>query len=272
MAFSFLHCADLHLGSPFLGLALKDEALAARFAAASREAFSALVDAALAEKVAFVLIAGDVYDGEWRDTSIGLFFNREMGRLARAGIPVYLVRGNHDAASEVTKSITLPRSVHEFPSNRARWADVVVDCTGLDTEASILSAVEGSLDASVRAAEGRAMAVRISLSGPTALHDAINADPHHWQTEVQGAAHRLHEDVWLEKLQLQTRPLESEQTGPTDFDIAPLIDEVAQDAEVLRLLTAELDEIRSRHAFTDLAPLIEDARALLLGRLRAGGA
>src|ERR1700730_2668309 len=57
--FSFLHAADLHLGSPFEGLSLKDEELARRFAAASREAFRALVDAALAEKVAFVVIGGD---------------------------------------------------------------------------------------------------------------------------------------------------------------------------------------------------------------------
>ena len=39
MNFRFLHAADLHLGSPFLGLAQKDEDVAARFAKASRSAF-----------------------------------------------------------------------------------------------------------------------------------------------------------------------------------------------------------------------------------------
>ena len=58
----------------------------------------------------FVLIAGDIYDGDWKDTSIGLFFNRELSRLDRAGINVYLVKGNHDAESVVTKSVTLPGS------------------------------------------------------------------------------------------------------------------------------------------------------------------
>ena len=86
----------------------------------SWEAFRSLVDAALAEKVAFVVIAGDVYDGEWRDASIGLFFNRELARLDRAGIGVFLLKGNHDAESVVTKSITLPPNVREFQSRAAQ--------------------------------------------------------------------------------------------------------------------------------------------------------
>lgn len=119
MAFRFLHAADLHLGSPFSGLALKDAGIAERFAAASRTAFSALVSRAIAEEVAFVLIAGDVFDGDWRDLSIGLFFARELARLTRANIPVFLVKGNHDAESVVTKRLTLPAGVHVFPSARA---------------------------------------------------------------------------------------------------------------------------------------------------------
>jgi exonuclease SbcD len=73
MSFTFLHAADLHLGSPLIGLTLKDESLARRFASASRDAFSDLVTRAVELKVAFVVIAGDVYDGDWRDTSIGLY-------------------------------------------------------------------------------------------------------------------------------------------------------------------------------------------------------
>jgi DNA repair exonuclease SbcCD nuclease subunit len=118
MDFTFLHAADLHLGSPFVGLAGRDEALARRFAAAGRDAFHALVDRALDEEVAFVVIAGDVYDGAWKDTAIGLFFNREVARLARAGIGVFLVAGNHDAASVVTSAIALPERVHRFPTGR----------------------------------------------------------------------------------------------------------------------------------------------------------
>ena len=117
-SFSFIHAADLHLGSPFQGLALKDAAVAAVFVEASRKAFSTLVGLAIERQVDFFVIAGDVYDGDWKDNKIGLFFNREMARLERAGIPVYLLRGNHDAASVITKTITLPANVHEFPTGK----------------------------------------------------------------------------------------------------------------------------------------------------------
>ena len=84
MNFTFLHCADIHLGSPMSGLALKDGAVAEKFAAACRESFADLVTRAIEAKVAFVLIAGDLYDGDWQDNGIGLFFNRQAARLARA--------------------------------------------------------------------------------------------------------------------------------------------------------------------------------------------
>ena len=86
MSFQFLHAADLHLGSPLLGLAQKDGDVAARFARASRDAFEHLVTRALEEEVAFAVIAGDVFDGDWKDASIGLFFNRQLARLANRGV------------------------------------------------------------------------------------------------------------------------------------------------------------------------------------------
>jgi DNA repair exonuclease SbcCD nuclease subunit len=64
MAFSFIHAADLHLGSPLVGITAREPELAPRLAAASRDAFAALVDQAIARQVAFVVVAGDVYDGE----------------------------------------------------------------------------------------------------------------------------------------------------------------------------------------------------------------
>lgn len=117
-SFSFIHAADLHLGSPFQGLAMKDAAIADLFMEASRRAFSALVDQAVERQVDFFLVAGDVYDGDWKDNKIGLFFNREVARLERAGIPVFLLKGNHDAESVITRTITLPKNVREFPVNK----------------------------------------------------------------------------------------------------------------------------------------------------------
>ena len=118
MNFRFLHAADLHLGSPFLGLAQKDEDVAARFAKASRSAFEDLVTKALEEGVSFVVIAGDVFDGEWKDASIALFLNRQLARLSNRGIPTFFLRGNHDAESLVAKSLTWSDKVFEFSTRR----------------------------------------------------------------------------------------------------------------------------------------------------------
>lgn len=119
MRFSFLHAADLHLGSPLLGLGFKDAGLARQFAAASRQAFSGLVTFAIEKSVAFVIIAGDCFDGDWKDSSIGLFFNRELARLDRAKIPVFLLKGNHDAESIISKNPTWPQNVKQFPAKKA---------------------------------------------------------------------------------------------------------------------------------------------------------
>ncbi len=77
-------------------------------AACTRRAFRNLVDLAITEDVAFLLIAGDLYDADWKDHGTGLFFAAEMRRLGR---PCVVVRGNHDSTSQVTKTLQLPENV-----------------------------------------------------------------------------------------------------------------------------------------------------------------
>ena len=108
----FLHAADLHLDSPLRGLDRYDGAPVDEARGATRRAFDNLVAAALDYKVDFVVIAGDLYDGDWPDHNTGLFFIRGVTRLAEEGIAVVLVRGNHDAASRLTKALRLPKNVH----------------------------------------------------------------------------------------------------------------------------------------------------------------
>lgn len=115
----FIHTADIHLDSPLRGLAAYEGAPATHLRTATRGAFVRLIDAAIDEKVDFVVIAGDLYDGDWRDYNTGLFFCREMARLDRAGIPVFVVYGNHDAESEITRRLPLPANVQVFSSRTA---------------------------------------------------------------------------------------------------------------------------------------------------------
>ncbi|MQP64890.1 DNA repair exonuclease [Niveispirillum sp. SYP-B3756] len=115
----FLHAADIHLDSPLLGLAGRAGARADELVGATRRALVRLVDAALAEPVAFLIIAGDLYDGDWRDFMTGLFFAGQMARLERANIPVIILRGNHDAESLMTKQLSLPGNVRVFSARKA---------------------------------------------------------------------------------------------------------------------------------------------------------
>ena len=117
-SFRFLHAADIHLDSPLKGLAGLDGSAAERIRTATREALDRLVGLAIEEQVAFLIIAGDLYDGDWRDYKTGLFFVSQMGRLHEAGIPVYLLYGNHDAESQITRRLTLPDNVRVFGSRK----------------------------------------------------------------------------------------------------------------------------------------------------------
>jgi DNA repair exonuclease SbcCD nuclease subunit len=115
----FVHAADIHLDSPLCGLDRYDGVPVELFRGATRKALAALVDLCLDERADFLLLAGDVYDGNWKDYRTGLHFGAEMARLKAGGIPVFLVRGNHDAESEITRHLRLPDNVHPFPTGRA---------------------------------------------------------------------------------------------------------------------------------------------------------
>jgi exonuclease SbcD len=95
--FRFIHAADLHLDSPLIGLVRKSEDCAARLDDASRRAFDNLVALAIEEDCRLIVIAGDIFDGQWRDYRTGLFFADRMRRLSQASVRVIIIAGNHDA-------------------------------------------------------------------------------------------------------------------------------------------------------------------------------
>lgn len=110
----FVHAADLHIDSPLLGLERYEGAPAERVRQATRTAFRRVVDVCLAERANFLLLAGDVFDGDWRDANTGLFFVKELARLREVGCHALLLRGNHDHALTQTLLYRLPDFVHAF--------------------------------------------------------------------------------------------------------------------------------------------------------------
>jgi DNA repair exonuclease SbcCD nuclease subunit len=114
----FIHAADIHLDSPLIGLSAYPDAPVEMLRTATRDAFTNLITEAIEQQVDFVVIAGDLYDGTWKDHNTGIYFCREMGKLKKAGIPVYVLFGNHDAESEMTKKLQMPDNVFTFESRK----------------------------------------------------------------------------------------------------------------------------------------------------------
>jgi exonuclease SbcD len=127
--FQFLHAADIHLDSPMRGLEADLDAPVQLLREATRRAFCNLVCMAIEEKVAFVLIAGDLYDGDWQDYRTGLFLIDQVRKLTEAGIPLVIVSGNHDAASVITRQLRLPERVTRLPYDRC--GRIVLDEPGV---------------------------------------------------------------------------------------------------------------------------------------------
>ena len=122
-----LHTADVHLDSPLRSLALRNVDLRDTVAAASRAAFSRLIDFALSEQVAALLIAGDLFDGKERSARTGAFLTTELDRLRLVGIKVFYIKGNHDAENPITGTLDLPDNVHVFDARggKVKLADDV---------------------------------------------------------------------------------------------------------------------------------------------------
>lgn len=110
----FIHTADTHLDSPLHRLEVYGGAPVEEIRQASRRAFENLIDLTIDEAVDFLLIAGDLFDGDWRDYNTGLYFVKQIRRLHEARIGVFIIAGNHDAAGKMTRTLPYPDNVHVF--------------------------------------------------------------------------------------------------------------------------------------------------------------
>jgi len=405
MSFTFIHAADLHIDSPLAGLSLKDKTVAARFAHAGRRALEALVEETIATQAAFMLIAGDVFDGDWKDITTGLFFLRTMSKLHRAGIPVFIVKGNHDAASLMSRDLPYPETIHVFPSDKAttlslddhrvalhgrsfpnrltsdfvqsyparregwlnigvlhtsldgsrghegyapcsidelklfgydywalghvhsaeivsrdpwvvypgnlqgrsvreigakgamrvtvdngrvidvkpleldhaRWAHLLVDVNGAETEADIVARAINELEDVHSRSGGRPLAVRITLTGPTDLHNQLVTRRELIQDDIRAAGFRIAEDCWIEQLKIKTSspPRSSlEMSASEMLDVDNLLTDVVKDPEFGIIISELIATIKDRlprdlrdelSAADFLNSLSADARALLIG-------
>src|SRR5580658_3317530 len=115
--FCFVHAADLHLDTPFEGVRASAPDVAEALADASLAAFDSIVALALSRQAAFLVVAGDVYDGPDRGVRAQLRFHRGLEQLDAAGIRTFVVHGNHDPVDTGWSAVRRwPPGVTIFPS------------------------------------------------------------------------------------------------------------------------------------------------------------
>lgn len=110
----FVHAADLHLDSPFRGLANTAPKLRDQLQVATLGAFERIIDHTIQEKADFLVLAGDLYDSKDRSLRALVAFRRQMERLAERDVSVYIVHGNHDPLNGWGSEFQLPPNVTTF--------------------------------------------------------------------------------------------------------------------------------------------------------------
>lgn len=117
---TFIHAADLHLDSPMLGLRHLPQTIFQRLKESTFISFSKIIDVAIQHGVDFVILAGDLFDGEDRSIRAQTRFRKQIERLAQYQIPVFIVHGNHDHLSGKWANIPLPPNAYVFPPELER--------------------------------------------------------------------------------------------------------------------------------------------------------
>ncbi len=256
--FKFLHAADIHLDSPLRGLERYEGAPSDEIRGATRQAFDNLVDLAIDEKVSFVLIAGDLYDGDWKDYNTGLYFVERMARLREAGIKVFGVTGNHDAASQITRVLKLPEnvkflSIHHPEKLVLDDVDVAIHGQGFATRAV-------TDDLAIRYPQGDPQLFNIGL-----LHTCLDGKPGHepyapckvdelkskgYQYWALGHVHKREEvnrDPWI-VFSGNTQGRHIREIGPKGCSLV-----CVEDGEVTGVTHRDLDVLRWSRCTVDVA-------------------
>lgn len=117
---SFIHAADLHLDSPFKGLAHTPIHIFNEIKESTFLALDHLVEAAISKQVDFILISGDLFDNEKQSLKAQIRLKKAFERLEEKAIHVYLSYGNHDYINGNIHKVIYPENVHVFPDDKVR--------------------------------------------------------------------------------------------------------------------------------------------------------
>ncbi|MBM3493399.1 MAG: DNA repair exonuclease [Armatimonadetes bacterium] len=257
--FTFIHASDLHLDSPLRGLERYEGAPVDDIRGATRKALGNLVELAIREQVAFVLIAGDVYDGDWPDYNTGLHFNSRMAELARHGVQAFLVRGNHDAQSRMSRELATPGNVKRFSERNPESA--MLDDLGVAIHGMGFRTADVSEDLSQRYPDPVPGALNIGLlhtsatgregHEPYAPCDPARLASHGYDYWALGHVHRaetLNTAPWI-VFSGNTQGRHARETGPKGCRLVRVTDGHIAEAEFV-----PLDVVRWEHLEVTAGP------------------
>jgi DNA repair exonuclease SbcCD nuclease subunit len=161
----------------------------------------------------------------------------------------------------------------------ARWAHLAVDVGDAADEAEVLARAATALSATHAQSEGRALAVRVTLTGTTALHNRLVARREALQDDLRASALHLAADCWIEQVKIRTAPrMQPAAALPVgeNIDVDALLGEAARHpdfaaalAELAETMRAKLPrELQDEFSRSDVMTLLADnARAMLAGEL-----
>ena len=269
MPFSFLHAADLHLDTPFANVGGYPAAVGEALREASLQAWGALVEEASRRQVAFVLLAGDVYDGAERGLRAQRAFLEGVSRLADEGIRTLLVHGNHDPVAEGWTAVrSFPDLVTTFPAHtvaterfEAGGEPVAVHGTSY-----AVAATSDNLARRYPSASGGGFHIGLlhaNVGGPTTGHadyspctldDLRRPGYHYWALgHVHGRRVLGEGEPWVVYPgNLQGRSTKPTERGPKGAVVVTVTDGVAGDPEFVAL-----DRVRFVDVDVPIAPYAE---------------
>jgi DNA repair protein SbcD/Mre11 len=279
--FRFVHASDLRLDTPFEGIGRVAPAAAEVVRDASLGAWDALVDLAIDREAAFVLLAGNSYDGPSRGVRAQLRFLRGVERLDRHGIQTVAVYGPFDPHAGWP-------AIRQWPDSTAIFGSEAVTSVRIERGGAGLATVHGVsfkgpdvldnlalgfkrgeepgihvglLSCTVGADQGKA-----PPASPCSLDDLLNASMDYWALGGSPRHQILCEKpCWIAYSgMLQGRGPEPDDRGPK----GALVVEVENDS-IAHVTFEPLDRVRILEFETDVSAVDDPAalRKLLMQKM-----
>src|SRR5699024_12717582 len=117
----FIHAADLHLDSPFIGLSDLDEELFENIKESTFTALNNLIEEAIKHQVDFVLIVGDLFDNSEQSLIAQIKLKAAVEKLNTYDIKVYLSYDNHDFTQDNLYHVEYVNNVYIYLDDQVTY-------------------------------------------------------------------------------------------------------------------------------------------------------